>query len=211
MVILKRIASGIASGVLIGIGGTVYLCTGKTEFGAVMFSVALLCICYKGFSLFTGKVGYLAHSRTKEDLSVLFCGLAGNVIGAGATAVLVKIGYGGKYLPFAAETARAKLEQLPYETLMRAFMCGILMYMAVSIFKNKNSPLGILFCIPTFILCGFEHSIADVYYLFAGAAEGADYFLKAVLFSALAVAGNSAGAVFIALFDKTLVKTGREE
>ena len=76
------------------------------------------------------------------------------------------------------------------------------MYMAVSIYKEKNSPLGILFCIPTFILCGFEHSIADMFYLSAGVAFTAEYILKALLFIALAICGNAVGAIFIALFDK---------
>ena len=210
MQIFKRIASGVASGVLIGIGGKVYLATEKNWLGAVMFSVALLCICYKEFSLFTGKVGYLAHSRTRKDFSVLFCGLLGNFIGAAACALFVRVGFGMKALPYAAETANAKLEQLPYETLIRAFMCGILMYMAVSIFKNKKSPLGIIFCIPTFILCGFEHSIADVYYLFAVEIDGADYILKSLLFILLALIGNALGAIFIALFDKTAVTASEQ-
>ena len=210
MLIFKRICSGIASGVLIGIGGTVYLATGKNWLGAVMFSVALLCICYKGFSLFTGKVGYLAHSRTKSELSVLFCGLLGNFIGAAAAGLTTFLCFGAQ-MENAAGTAAAKLEQQPYETLFRAFMCGILMYMAVSIFKNKKSPLGIIFCIPTFILCGFEHSIADIFYLTAGMESRAPYFAKALLFILLAIAGNAAGAVFIALFDKTAESAGAEK
>ena len=203
MLILKRIASGAASGVLIGIGGTVYLASGKTWLSAIMFSVALLCICYKGYSLFTGKVGYLVHSHTKKDLSVLFCGLLGNFIGAAATAVFVMFGFGMKPIANAESTAMAKLEQLPYETLIRAFMCGILMYMAVSIFKSKNSTVGILFCIPTFILCGFEHSIADIYYLAAGMTWSTSYALESLLFILMAIIGNALGAIFIALFDKT--------
>ena len=211
MLILKRILSGVASGVLIGIGGSVYLCTGKTEFGAVMFSVALLCICYKSFSLFTGKVGFLVHSHTRKDFSVLFCGLLGNFIGSVCTAVVVTLGFRGNPLSCAEATAIAKVEQLPYEVLIRAFMCGILMYMAVSIFKNKNSPLGILFCIPTFILCGFEHSIADMFYLVAGFQSHEPYLWKALLFVALAIVGNALGAVFIALFDKTGEKSDEKQ
>lgn len=203
MLILKRVFSGVASGVLIGIGGTVYLLCDNKYVGAAMFSVALLCICCKGFSLFTGKVGYLALSRTKKELSVLFCGLLGNFAGAVGAGAAVMLCFGGSQIEKAPAVAAAKLAQAPYETFFRAFMCGILMYMAVSIFKSRNSPLGIIFCIPTFILCGFEHSIADMYYLTAGFASTGEYVGKALLFCLLAIAGNAAGAVFIALFDKT--------
>ena len=202
LTILKKIFSGVASGVLVSIGGIVYLMTENRIAGAVLFSVALLCICYKGFSLFTGKVGYLAHSRTAVDIGVLITGLLGNFLGAVGTAALACLA-----LPSLRETAitlaNAKIDQAFYETLLRAFFCGILMYMAVSIYREKSSPLGILFGIPVFILSGFEHSIADMFYLSAGATFTAEYIGKALLFIVLAVAGNAVGAIFIALFDKT--------
>ena len=202
MTILKRILSGVASGVMVSIGGVVYLMTENKIAGAVLFSVALLCICYKGLSLFTGKVGYIAHSRTKKDLSVLFTGLLGNFLGAVGSAALACLALPSLH-EIAVAVANAKIGQQFYETLLRAFFCGILMYMAVSIYREKNSPLGIIFCIPTFILCGFEHSIADMFYLSAGVEFTAEYIFKALLFVVLAVIGNAAGAIFIALFDKT--------
>ena len=196
--------SGFASGVLIGIGGTVYLSCKNKVVGAVFFSVALLCICYKEFSLFTGKVGYIAHSRTRKDLSVLFCGLLGNFAGASFTAFFIMLCKLGENLySTAAALARAKLEQTIPETLIRAFMCGILMYMAVSIFKSKKTPLGVLFCIPVFILSGFEHSIADIFYLTAGFESREPYLWRALLFVLLAIIGNAAGAIAIAFLDKT--------
>ena len=56
---LKKIASGIAAGICICLGGAVFLAVEKRIVGAVLFSVALLCICMKGYALFTGKVGFL--------------------------------------------------------------------------------------------------------------------------------------------------------
>ena len=202
LTIFKRIFSGVASGVLVSIGGCVYLLTEWKIAGAILFSVALLSICYKGFSLFTGKVGYIAHSRTKAELSVLFTGLLGNFIGAVGAAALACLAVPSLH-ETAVAVANAKIGQAFYETLFRAFFCGILMYLAVSIYKEKNSPLGIIFCIPTFILCGFEHSIADIFYLSAGVTFTAEYILKALLFIVLAIIGNAVGAIFIALFDKS--------
>ena len=199
MLIFKRIMSGVASGILIGIGGTVYISSENKVVGAVFFSVALLCICYKEFSLFTGKVGYLAHSRTRKELSVLFCSLFGNFIGALAARTAVYYSTNAEFYRKAVVIAESKLSQSADQTLLRAFLCGILMYMAVSIFKSNKTPIGILFCIPVFILSGFEHSIADMFYLTAGG----KWDLEALTFIVLAIIGNSAGAIFIAMFDKT--------
>ena len=41
-------------------------------------------------------------------------------------------------------------------------LCGILMYTAVWVYKQKNTAAAIFFCVPVFILAGFEHSIADM-------------------------------------------------
>ena len=95
----------------------------------------------------------------------------------------------------AAEMCSAKLAQFPLYTFIRGFFCGILMYLAVSIYKEKNSVLGILFCVPVFILCGFEHSIADMFYLGASGI----FSVKIIPFTALVVAGNTFGAIVLPL------------
>lgn len=57
---MKDLFYGICAGILIGIGGAVFLASENRVIGAILFSVALICICAKGYSLYTGKVGYLA-------------------------------------------------------------------------------------------------------------------------------------------------------
>lgn len=191
---LKTFRESLCAGILITIGGTVFLsCENKTV-GAVLFSVALLCICYKSYYLFTGKIGYIVEQHTKQDFLNLDIGLFGNLaatffLGMLLRTVLPNIG------EKAAEMCSAKLAQLPLYTFIRGFFCGILMYLAVSIYKEKNSVLGILFCVPVFILCGFEHSIADMFYLGASGI----FSVKIILFTALVVAGNTFGAIVLPL------------
>ena len=69
------------------------------------------------------------------------------------------------------------------------------MYIAVEIFRSKKSPIGVLFGIPVFILAGFEHSIADMFYF--GASGIAD--AKIASFEIAAVLGNSIGSVILPL------------
>ena len=77
--------------------------------------------------------------------------------------------------------------------MIRGFFCGVLMYTAVWIYREKKTALGILFCIPVFILAGFEHSIADMFYFsLAGL-----FKTRALVFLLLVVLGNSLGGLFI--------------
>lgn len=67
MKILQKIINGAMAGIMIAIGGSVFLaCYGdgsvlNRAIGAFFFSIALLCICYKGYSLYTGKIGRGKH------------------------------------------------------------------------------------------------------------------------------------------------------
>ena len=75
------------------------------------------------------------------------------------------------------------------------------MYAAVQSYRAKNTCLGILLCIPAFILSGFEHSIADMFY-FALAAIGGLGGLRVLWFLLLVIAGNSLGGCFLPLLDR---------
>lgn len=200
---LNKIASGVCAGILISIGGSVFLSCENKVIGALLFTVALLCICYKGYSLFTGKVGYLPEKADKEAFSVLLLGLLGNAIGTVCCGFLLRVAVPA--IGAAAETlCSGKLEtQALWQTFVRAVFCGILMYLAVSIFRDSKTPLAILFCIPVFILSGFEHSIADLYYFAASGIVS----LQAFAFLWIVIAGNSVGGVLLGL----LMKLGGKE
>ena len=75
--------------------------------------------------------------------------------------------------------------------LVAAVFCGILMYAAVKTYGVKGTLIGIIFCIPTFILCGFEHSVADVYYFTVASLSG--FNPMSIVFVLVAVAGNTLG------------------
>jgi formate/nitrite transporter FocA (FNT family) len=189
---LKKIVSGVIAGILIALGGGVFLACENRYVGAALFSVALLCICMKQYALYTGKICYIPEKHGKEQFSVLLLGLLGNLIGTYVCGQLVRVG-----LPALEETAfticSAKLEQTFLQTLIRGFFCGILMYAAVWIYREKKTALGILFCIPVFILSGFEHSIADMFYF----ALAGLFNPRAFVFILLVVLGNSLGGLFI--------------
>ncbi len=195
---LKRTLSGVCAGILIAIGGCVYLACDNRYAGAVLFSVALLCICYKGYGLFTGKVGFMPEKYDRDAWEVLLAALLGNAIGTFACGYAVR--FGMPALGNAAEIlCQGKLDSQSFpQTLLRAVFCGVLMYLAVSIFRDHKTPVGILFCIPVFILSGFEHSIADCFYF---AASGIVSW-RACGFLWTVILGNSLGGVLLPLLGK---------
>ncbi len=186
------ILDGILAGGMVSIGGAVLLSCDNRYVGALLFCIALLSICWFGFNLYTGKVGFLLRNHSKSALPEAFWGLLGNAIGTLLFGLL--IAYALPHLKEAAVAACEKrLTQLPLQTVIRGFGCGILMYTAVWVYREKKTPLGILFCIPVFILAGFEHSIADMFYF----ALAGLFRLRSLLFLLLVVLGNSLGGLFI--------------
>ncbi len=198
MKIVRNIVNGLLAGILISIGGSVFLaCYGdgslvSRTIGAVFFSVALLCICYKGYSLFTGKVGFIPEKHDASAFSVLLWGLVGNAI---ATILIgLALRYAVPNLAAPAETiCAAKLTQAWWQTLVRGIFCGFLMYLAVSIYRDKNSIAAILFCVPVFILSGFEHSIANMFYFGASGMVSLD----SAIYLGIVVAGNAIGGMLL--------------
>lgn len=190
---MKNLCKGLSAGIMIAVGCAIYLACSNKYIGAGLFSIALIGVCIKDYSLFTGKIGYIITEHKKENFSILLLGLLGNAI------AVILFGLAISYaVPSLSETAKviceAKLsEQNFLQTLIRGIMCGLLMYFAVSIYKEHKSIVGILFAIPVFILAGFEHSIADIGYF----AIANIYSLKAFGFIWTVILGNALGSFIL--------------
>ena len=188
---------GVLAGLCITLGGCVLLGCDSRYVGAMLFSVALLTICMFGFSLYTGKVGYIVDNHGKKDILLLLFCLLGNAIGCFGFGLLARVA-----LPAFADKAAlmvlSKLEQPFHVALIRAFFCGVLMYIAVRMYREKGSVLGIFVCVPAFILSGFEHSIANMFYF----AISLRVDLESVLYLLIIVLGNSLGGWCIPLLEK---------
>lgn len=197
-VLRKEFISGVLAGVLIAVGGTVYLSCPDRIVGSFLFSIALLCICLENFFLYTGKICYLPENANKSYARVLLFCFFGNLVSAVSCATLLK--WTHISLNKAANLMCIdKLNKSIGQTLLDAFFCGILIYLAVNIYKNKRSLVGILIGIPVFILCGFEHCIVDIFYF-----SLSDSYISSHSFGFLfiAVAGNSLGGIFIPVIKK---------
>lgn len=193
--------AAVAAGIFIGIGGTVLLSLKDAAspiagiyniIGACAFTIALLCICMMGLYLFTGKVGFLVYDHSGTNILTVVSGLLGNLVGTFLTAQVVRVARPNT-IAVAEALAAPKLDQVWYQTILSGIMCGILMYTAVRIYRDHKSPAAIFFCVPVFILSGFEHSIADMFYFFqAGIFTG-----KVIGFLALVIVGNAIGGMLL--------------
>lgn len=194
----ETILKSLMAGLMIAIGGTVYLSCENRVVGALLFTTGLITICNQGYLLFTGKVCYALENDRSYIVQLLWIVL-GNLVACILYGVAVQ-----QYLPQIAEKAagvcQTKLLQTGGQTFFLAVLCGILMYIAVVTFRNQTGVsryVGIVTCVPVFILCGFEHSIADAVYLgMAGLPSGSWRFLLIVLL------GNAVGGLLFPALQK---------
>ena len=188
----KAICNSIAAGIFIGIGGSVFLAIENKIAGAVFFTVALLCICQLDLLLYTGKIGFLAFDHGRTEICTTAVCLAGNCIGTDLAGTAIRY-CRPQVIARAVTMMEDKLAVSFGRTFFTALFCGILMYAAVRIYRERRSLSGILFCVPVFILAGFEHSIADMFYAWTALVGGG----RTVLFLAVVVLGNTVGGLLI--------------
>ena len=191
---IKMFLLAIGAGLAISIGGTVYLSVDNKIIGSLLFAVGLYAIVLNGLFLYTGKVGYLVVQSDKiEYLGLLAITWLGNLAGTwiGAVAVLNTRIQGIR--ENAVGIFETKLADEPLSIFLLAIFCGILMYIAVDGFKEKENPLILFFCVSVFILSGFEHCIANMFYFsIAGA-----WSLKSIVYLIIMTLGNSLGGMLI--------------
>ena len=183
-----------AAGISISIGAAAYLSCDSKIVGSLLFTAGLFTICFFGLNLYTGKIGYvLDMPRPYDCLTIWF----GNVLGCIGGGLLLRIAK-----PSLAEVGRAvteaKLESSLLSASILGIFCGILMYIAVHNYNENPSYLGkcigIAVCIPAFIICGFEHCIANVVYFTLGFSSTSQ-LLPMLAFTLAVSAANALGAV----------------
>lgn len=173
------------AGMCISIGCCVYLGCDVKWVGAVLFAIGLMTVVAFKLDLYTGKVGYIVENPPSY-LWYMPVIIIGNFIGCLVTGLMMPI-------ESAQTLVDNKLALEWYSVLFRGVFCGMLMFIAVDFYKQRNSFLALVFCVPVFILAGFEHSIADMFY-FCSAGE---YSLDALVFILIVIVGNGIGGMLI--------------
>lgn len=215
---IKVLILGILAGFSIGLGGLLYtLCSSinLSLLGSLCFSIGLLLVCLFSLYLFTGKIGFVTSSENKGKYIVeLLIGYLGNVIGA--------IGFG--YLCFCFFSGNKEITDsinliaskrmvdlgsggTPfYKELIGGFFCGVLVYIAVYGFKKDWHILLrvflLIFAVFAFVAAGFEHCIANMFYVSMANMWNWQTLLNIVIVTF----ANSLGAISLNLIITKLIK-----
>ena len=229
------LALAVLAGAFIAFGGMFYLVAitdsglglGPTRLlGGLAFSLGLILVVVGGAELFTGNnLIVMGWAHGKVPLSGLLrnwvLSYAGNFAGAVALAFLASLsGFlmlgGGAVMDNAVAIAKAKTE-LPFLTaLVRGILCNTLVCLAVWLcFAARSASskiLCIVFPIAAFVALGFEHSIANMFFIPLGMFVGADDvtvggFLANIV--PVTIGNVIGGGVFVALSYYVIYLRGR--
>ena len=184
---------------MIAIGGTVFLSIENKVIGASLFSIGLFGVLIYNLNLYTGKIGYLITNFNLKYIKELIITLIGNFIGACSVGFILRYTriYDNIYKK-SLILANTKLNDNILSIFILSIFCGLLMYYAVNGFKKQTDfgkYLVVYLSVAVFILCGFEHCIANMYYF-----SVADIWsLKTLGYTGIMVLGNSLGSFIIPL------------
>ena len=216
---VSYIADGILGGMAIGVGAIVLMSCANRYLGAFLFSLGLFSIVVLKYGLYTGKVGYTV-CRDKAFAVETLITLAANAVGTFVAAYLFKATRFANSMVAEMEQSvvercqaliNAKISDDALSILILAFFCGILMFTAVEIYRKcsesgnyAGAVFGVVMPVFVFIVCGFNHSIADMaYYFLAGCPNPGG----AVVYFVLAAVGNAVGGVFVPIVKKLSVNS----
>lgn len=201
--LLKMILLGIMAGAFIAVGGATSnvavhtiadVGIARTLAGAI-FPVGLMMIVFVGGELFTGNCMIsMALSQKQVTLSKMLRNLVvvyfSNLIGALLTDVLVfysgQLDYtSGALGAYTIKVALAKVSITPLKGIASGILCNMLVCIAILMAGAAKDVAGkvwaIFFPIWAFVIGGFEHCVANMFYIPAGmlAATNPAYVAKA--------------------------------
>lgn len=181
---LRMFVKAIYAGFMIGIGGIIYLSVDNRIIASMLFSFGLSTIVVQGFNLYTGKIGFV---KTWKELPDMLLIMAGNYAGTFVAAMLAKAAH---INVSSVEMVHNKMDNTLLNVFFLSVFCGVMMYLAIDNYGRTKNIIFVIAPVMIFILSGFEHSVANMFYF--NLAEA--YSLQALLYILVMVAGNGVGA-----------------
>ncbi len=197
----KMILLGFFAGMFIGFAGiasttvssTITIPSVAKLLSAIIFPAGIAMVLIAGSELFTGNhliiIAFLEKKVTlAKMLKNWFFVYLGNFFGTFFVAVLVVYGhtpdlFGGDLAQAIVNAGSARTNLTVMEGFIRGILCNILVCIGVWMSFAAKEVSGKLFTsfwpILVFVLCGFEHSVADMYFGVAALLTGAEYGITA--------------------------------
>lgn len=212
---LNTLVLGIFAGLFIAFGGLGSIMVkatldcktmGGNIVAALVFSIGLCLVCFLGCMLYTGKIAFVIDKMPKEKYIDLPVMLVGNAIGAIGFGYICGFLYKDNttVMNIVTNLATGKETQIMnsyvgfFQVLLSSMFCGMFVFLAVFFYQKSTNIalkiLGIVAPIFLFVLFGFDHVVANMFYFgFKGYSLEAFYHLLTDLL------GNSLGAIIIYL------------
>lgn len=216
---LSTVALGVLAGGFIGFGAIFYMVVAsdpemgiaaKRVLGGAVFSLGLILVVIAGAELFTGNnlmvMAYVSRKITLAEMLRNF-GIVyvANFIGAaGLAGIVVLSGHGDVVEGTAIQVAIAKTGLGFQQAFFKGVLCNILVCLAVWLAMAGRQVVDkvvvIVFPIAAFVAAGFEHCVANMYFVPLGIFLGADvswtdFVLKNLLPVTLGNLAGGAGMV----------------
>ena len=205
MKIGKTFVSAILAGMAISFGGVVFLSLENKVLGSLFFTVGLFMVCTFGLNLFTGKVCYFFQNDLAFRLNLIVIWL-GNLVGTLIVGNMVRLSRIAGIAERADSMCAVKTGDSMVSLFILGILCDIFIYVGVESYRSNpheiGKYLGLFFGVMVFILCGYEHCVADMFYFTVAGAWSA----QAVVCLLVITAGNAAGGVFFPLVRGFLAK-----
>ena len=196
---LKTFVFAILAGAAIAIGGAAFLSVESKILGSVLFTVGLFTVCSFGLNLYTGKVCYVFENKIGYTLDVVIIWL-GNLVGTWATAKLYLMTRIGEAMATKADAlCQVKLGDDLLSIFVLAIFCNVMIFIGVDGYKRIPHEVGkylaLFFGVVVFIICGFEHCVANMFYFSVAGAWSAKTFGYLIVMTL----GNAVGGVIFPL------------
>jgi formate/nitrite transporter FocA (FNT family) len=135
---------------------------------ALIFPVGLILLVLFSANLFTGAVIEIndvldRQSRWSIYAKRLLLIYLGNLIGALVIGVVTLAVAKPATIELFANFAAAKVSSPLLELFLKAVLCNILVCIAILLYRQHQQLLLLYLPIFVFVVCGFEHSIADIF------------------------------------------------
>jgi formate/nitrite transporter FocA (FNT family) len=195
------LTQSILAGMLIGIGDIALMSIENRYVSAGIFALALMMIIRLQLPLFTGRVGFVIKHKNYMQC---FCILILNTVGVVNVLLAFTLLNPDLNTQRIAAVCYYKFDKSLISLFFAAVLCNILIHLAV-VSMNELITIMSIMC---FILCGFEHSIADAGFVFAR------FSWRNLGCWLIIVAGNIVGAIlaeFLLTFQPKLKEEKFEE
>lgn len=166
----KTFLKAILAGGAIALGCIANICSQNKIAGSLFFIIGLFLVLAYDLNLFTGKICYAVGQDRKYVINLIIIYI-GNFVGAFILGSL----FGGinKYSELILEYSvglQARMNMPWLQTIVLGYLCNICIYVAVSGFKRPTkhswmSLMSLILGVSVFVLCGFEHCVADMIYI----------------------------------------------